>query len=530
MLALGIRYLTGYAVATDVADRERAEWPPHPARVFMALAAAYFETGEDADERSALEWLEQQGAPEIKTPEALPREVVTHYVPVNDPSLPEQVRTTAKPGTIKAGLAVLPSHRPRQPRTFPRVRPDTDLVYLLWPVASPSPDCRSALDRLCGKVVRIGHSSSLAQMWVEDSLPEPTHIPDPSGGLRLRVVSEGTLAYLRSQFNAMAIAEYAELSDRFASAMGPAKRAIKREFDARFPDGEPASRRPVVGLWQGYREINGRDDRIEPASGAFSRDLLVLALQDGPVVGLETTWQLLTALRDTILSRCDPTPEWVSGHRADGSPSQQVHLALLPLAFVGHPHADGHLLGVALAFPQGVTTRQRGAALRGLLYDADGLPKSIELRLGAVGTWYLSREQRDAPPLALQESTWNGPSCSWATVTPIVLDRHPKADYREDRPRWLQEVRAGIVESCRRQGLPEPVQVEVDKTCWHRGAPGALPGKGGFPLAPAKPGSPARQQIHAWLRFEQQVEGPLLLGAGRYRGYGLCKPWQGGSP
>ena len=43
-LSLVIEYLTGYAVATDAANREQAEWPPHPARVFMALAAAHFET------------------------------------------------------------------------------------------------------------------------------------------------------------------------------------------------------------------------------------------------------------------------------------------------------------------------------------------------------------------------------------------------------------------------------------------------------------------------------------------------------
>ena len=49
MLALGIRCLTGYAVATDVSNREQAEWPPHPARVFMALAAAYFVLADAGD-------------------------------------------------------------------------------------------------------------------------------------------------------------------------------------------------------------------------------------------------------------------------------------------------------------------------------------------------------------------------------------------------------------------------------------------------------------------------------------------------
>ncbi len=52
-LTLGWEYLTGYAVATDPSSRERAEWPPHPARVFMALAAAWFETEPPASESNA---------------------------------------------------------------------------------------------------------------------------------------------------------------------------------------------------------------------------------------------------------------------------------------------------------------------------------------------------------------------------------------------------------------------------------------------------------------------------------------------
>ena len=59
MLAMSIRYLMGWAMATDPADRTRPEWPPHPDRVFMAMAAAYFEGGNAGDEREALEWLER---------------------------------------------------------------------------------------------------------------------------------------------------------------------------------------------------------------------------------------------------------------------------------------------------------------------------------------------------------------------------------------------------------------------------------------------------------------------------------------
>ena len=57
----------------------------------------------------------------------------------------------------------------------------------------------------------------------------------------------------------------------------------------------------------------------------------------------------------------------------------------------------------------------------------------------------------------------------------------------------------------------------------HRGAPRSRPGPNGMPWLPGKSGG-ARQQVHALLQFDREVEGPVLIGAGRYRGYGLCKP------
>jgi CRISPR-associated protein Csb2 len=44
-----------------------------------------------------------------------------------------------------------------------------------------------------------------------------------------------------------------------------------------------------------------------------------------------------------------------------------------------------------------------------------------------------------------------------------------------------------------------------------------------FPRMTRKDGSQCRH-AHAILIFDQPVVGPLLLGAGRSRGYGLCRP------
>ncbi|HUY90461.1 MAG TPA: type I-U CRISPR-associated protein Csb2 [Pirellulales bacterium] len=527
MLALGIRYLTGYAIATDVSrgapGDERAEWPPHPARVFMALAAAMFEAGENGDERAVLEWLEQQGAPSMRVSDAEPRDVVTCFVPVNDSSDPIKGKKALTP------LQSVALGRDRQARTFPRVRPSDDTVFLCWRDAQLNGEQCAILDRLCEKVTRIGHSSSLVQMWVEGRPPEPNLLPADYGERPMRIASTGTLGYLAAVFNGDAIEAYAQLHGRMATAHGKAKKQLKQELAERFDGIEPMRLHPTISQWQPYH-THATVTEAETVSGVFDRELLILSKDEGPVIGLGSTWHLLTALHKTIIKQCDPAREceWLSGHKADGAPTQQPHLALLPLAFVDREHADGHIMGIALAFPKGIEPRERGRALRGLIYDDIGQPKTIDLILGSLGKWTLTRETRLSPPGTLQVRAWTEPSDTWATVTPIVLDRHPKVERAKDRQQWSLDVAEIVAESCERQGLPRPVGVDVDKTSWFRGAPRAVAGNGGgFSLMPVKQGQSQRQQVHAWLRFEHQIEGPLLLGAGRFRGYGLCRPWKG---
>lgn len=537
MLSFGIRYLTGYAVATEVSNREKAEWPPHPARIFMAMAAAMFETGEDNDERESLLWLEGQGNPSIKVSNIESRNVVIHYVPVNDTSSP--INKKGEPLTPLQSASI---GRDRRPRTLPKVRPNEDVLFLVWPDSNPSDKQRQDLKSICDKVTRIGHSSSLVQMWVEETPPVCNLIPSDYGDVRLRVASSGTLEYLESMANVKAIQKEEELKTKIAELDAEVKAikgkgskekkeviqqksdALQQELVALNPH---PPLRPTISQWQGYAWIQETSDEEGCASGVFESNILVLTLLEGPVIGLETTWRMMTALHKTILSQCDPAPEWLSGHTDDCKPSEMPHLALFPLAYVGSEHADGHLMGIGLALPKGISARERGRALQGLLYDEKGDSKEIRLKCGSLGDWTLARETRPMPPLTLQERTWVERSTIWATVTPIVLDRHPKTERSKDRAGWTAEVAAIIAESCTRQGLPEPVAIDVDKTSWHRGVPRAVAGKSaGYPLMPVKSGQNARQQVHVWIQFSKPVEGPLLLGAGRYRGYGLCRPWR----
>jgi CRISPR-associated protein Csb2 len=507
MTALGIRYLTGHSVAADVALPRVPEWPPHPGRVFMAMAATHFETRGDEREREALEWLQQAGAPAVRTGGHNPRSFVETFVPVND-KLERQ-----------SGLGL----RARQPRSFATTRPDRDCLFLIWDSEVPG-DLRSALERLCNKVTRIGHSSSLVQMWLSDdteTLDVEWRPNDTDYQHQMRVAEPGTLAYLEKAFNRQAVEQYQVLSEALRSAKSKERNKLKAEIAERFPEGPPKSTRPRLARWQGYAKVSEQRPQEDIQSGPFDPDLIILAKRDEQrVFGLETTLQLTSALRAAAMkSAGKDVPEWLSGHQPDGTPSSEPHAAFFPLPFVGAKHADGHLMGMAVAVPRELhlQSETRDAALRrtigALLFRDSGEEKIIRLRRGDVWEWELEREKREYAPFTLSATTWTGPSREWASVTPVVLHHYPKRNREGDVHRVLLEA----FESAR---LPIPVQIRVQPVSLFEGAGHAqsLPQftEGGENLC--------RYQVHIVVQFPVRVKGPVLVGRGRYRGYGLLRP------
>ena len=484
MIAIGIRYLAGWSVATDSADRNRPEWPPHPDRVFMALADAHFETGGDDAEMGALLWLEQEGPPSIHASEAKHRETVTTYVPVNDsPILNRRKGRTPSAQQARAGLQLLPENRSRQARQFPVAIPQDPTVYLAWP-SVPPPGVRRALESLCSKVIRVGHSASLVQAWVEDAPPPPNLVPaDGVAQQSLRVSGPGRLEHLQVQYR--------------------------------------NNRRPERSRWVAYAPAQPESPPQAP-HGVFQEGLLALRRVQGRRMGLESTLIISEKLRHAVVKHCpEPVPEWVSGHTSDGRPSQMPHLAFLPLPFVGSQHADGHLLGFALAVPRLVGQAEVGRCLNPVLgLEPDGSPRQVHVYHGTDFDWRLEMEGGHSPTAALQPRTWTIPTRRWATVTPIAFDRHPKGRDQEG-----QAVRM-VEEACGRIGLPRPQDVMLSQVSLHLGVPHSR----SFPGIRRKSGNARLQHLHAVVTFAEPVAGPVILGAGRYRGYGMCRPlqWEGG--
>ncbi len=562
-LTINVEFITGRCVAAIVADRDEPEWPPHPGRLFMAMAAAYFEAFEvekdvDTSTIAALEWFESLPPPEIHASEALPRSTVKYYVPIND-------KLTVNTSVLQStpGLA-----RSKQERSYPTAIPIDPLVQFVWHDMSEVEQHFDALSRICAQVIRLGHSSSLVRVWAERNQFEHTSESllrvqwNPSSRaskVHVRIAGEGELERLRIACNADQIEQFVDLKLEVESLKGKAQKEAKAAFEEIFgvpykghlraPEPTP----PTLGLWQGYRRSSESDETDVVVEGEhFDSELLILAKSanhDMRSLGIQDALALTTRLRAAAMSRCpeNPTPAWLGGHDpVSGQPTSAPHVAFLALPWVGNPHSDGHIMGLALAIPRStfVAPEIRGQMLGPLLFTPDGDPREVELKLGNLGEWHVILEDRPEPPQSLKTSTWVGPSRTWASVTPVVLDRFPKATVGDDRRAWEAEVRQTVAESCMRAGLPKPIEIDIDTTSWHNGAPraygktrvlrGANRADGnergiaslgdGFPNMPARGGKPSRPQIHVFLRFEDCVLGPVLVGAGRFIGYGMCKP------
>lgn len=505
MLTLGIRYLNGFVTASMPDSYDDPEWPPHPARVFMALAAVHFATGADPNERAALQWLEALPPPTLRVPRAFGRKAVTHYVPINDPILDEQSkgsrRKIASRELSDTPMQSIPQlTRRRKPRTFARVWLEGDATaYLIWPGSIPDEPIRRALETLCQKVTRVGHSTSLVQAFLLDD-PVATGIdwvPANDGEAKqyIRVTTRGLL-------------------ERLEALHGTAEEENHRN-----------RRRPQISRYQAYttrRPVNTAQATpgtvfgpplvfsITPREGYFQR----LELRAAPLV--ISRWRAALLSKSNDLS--GEVRALVSGHESDGSPLTRPHLALVPLPFVGHPQATGHLLGLAALIPRDVDPELRRSILRLLGSVSD-------LRLGPLGRWELSYDFSDRPPRSLQPETWTAyPSGerTWGSVTPVTFDRHPKARHTNTEA-YRSECHELIAAACREVGLPTPREVILQPNPPHLGAVW----QNEFPLLRRKDGSIRRHQ-HIILKFDTPVCGPIVLGAGRYRGYGWFRPLPSG--
>lgn len=433
--------LNGRWSISSATRRDRAEWPPSADTLFSALVASAASLGNA--QHPALYWLEQQGNPVIEAAEEPPMVHGTiSYVPVGD-------ITQFDRGSRKA----------RWHNSVGEAAP----VSWSWEIAST--DHVESLEQIAREVPYIGSSRGpvMVSICVTETPITPSALVPRDGGVhRIRGIYRGRLDDLEAAFQ--------------------------------------AGQRPRPCQAVGY----SRADEVEIISPWGQ--LIPLRRETGPTLTLAHTIPLAEAIRRAITRHLpDGAAPALTGHTDDKGILRGEHLAIVPMPFVGHEHADGRLLGAGLMLPRTLSDADYGALIQAL---GAWLQDGGHVDMGAL-EWKMAVAADDHRG-SLKEDRFAGQSVTWSSVTPVAFDRHPR------RTLTAQDVVAAM---CADVGLPEPESVETSPASSIQGAEASRRHYlGGRSYLRDKP------ITHVRITWKRPIPGPVLLGRGRYFGLGLMLP------
>jgi CRISPR-associated protein Csb2 len=472
-LVVTIQLLSATYDAAQVDDREQAEWPPHPARLFCGLVAA----ARGPAERAALKWLEHQPPPVVHAA-ARPRES-RHQAYVVKNTVVREGKSQTHPG------------RTNNLRARTRAHPASPTVRMIWP-AEPDPLAVAALDAMARRIPYLGRSTGIALVSASAGSDDNLAAAPPGDTDTLAVFEPCDLLHADTSLR-VPYAGYLE--------------ALDAQYDA----GRPAWE---VRRYRGYRQVPEPPASL-PSAATTPHPVVAATPSVYPDVvafrfsgvrpDARLTVRFTNALRRATLAAAGTkAPAALHGHGADGRP----HVAFLALPDVGSEHADGHLLGLAIAVPELPEHERRVVlhAVLGLRHDTQHGLASLDVPdIGLVELLYQPGLVR---PWGGSPDRWRQGSRRWVSATPVVLDRYPK------RP---ADIEHELLAGARTVGLPEPIDLQISADPLLTGAARLRP----IDLPRHTKG---RLYRHVALTFDRVVHGPVLLGAGRYLGIGLLAP------
>ena len=353
-----------------------------------------------------------------------------------------------------------------------RVASGNAQVVYRWETETPDEDTLISLRRRAARVGYLGASDSPVRIRVSTAMPydfpSDVFVPDSTGDVRIRVARPGDVLLLDRMFDAW--------RERGASVS-------RSQF-------------PALLHWATYRSPGGHD--------RTDRGEVVAWLRLRPAVSGRRISALTTLFKDAVLSRHqrmhgDP-PAVLHGHGFMRSGYDLARYMALPDA--GYPRSRGRIHGLALWLPPESDRVQRRNAQDAAVAIDSLVGRDIEVSVEP-------HEDEEDRPWAANPRRWRGPSRIWVTALPAIHERRGVPGLSE-AARW-----------CRHAGLPEPVAFRSSRTPL---IPGAVD------LAPVeinRPGRPALPYSHVELRFAEPIAGPVVVGAGRQRGFGLCVPTDG---
>jgi CRISPR-associated protein Csb2 len=440
-----------------------AEWPPSWMRLFSALVSVADEGPDD----ELLRALERSDPPEIYATAALRPGARSAFVPTNSTGPTKHTTLIARTNSERGWARAIPRSRE---------------VWYRFPALDLRPEERDRLRELCHRIPYFGRSTSPVLVELVDD--------EPPSADRLLPATAVT--------DRRAFAYAATVRCPFPGSLD-ALRAAHRAKYLEGGSGDPWE----IGVGVDYGVERSVEIPEEVIAGPY-RTMVVLSLEGRRLDGRHAA-RVTYAFRQALLARADRHIPTLHGHH-DGD---VVQCAVLALPFVDADHADGHLLGVAVAIPE--------LPVDDLAVVDGALPRPgevLDVTSGPLGLLHFRRiAALDASRSSwgLQPQRWIGPARSWITALPMVFDRFLKRDSDIEA-----EVRRAVINS----HLPKPRAMWVSRRPLLRGAPDLAP----TDTIRRQTDTAIKPYRHVALRFRHPVDGPVVVGSMRHYGLGLCAP------
>jgi CRISPR-associated protein Csb2 len=489
-------------------DSGEPEWPPSPLRLFQALVAA---SAARWNERvmldyaaPALGWLERQPQPIIVAPLGTPSaNPYLLYVPNNTADLLVPA--------WKSGDVTRATKREQKP-----VRPTHllgDTLHYLYPLPPEGCPHLEVLKAAARSITHLGWGIDMvaadADVISEEQaakLPGHRWRPVPSGGVPLRVPKAGTLADLMRKHAAF----LGRLSaDGFRPVPPLSCFDVVPYFSPTAGDAMPA--RPVAAF-EIHRTIE--DQEMEPGRSKFRPFHHVRRV--ATVAGMVR--HATAEVAERIGWSKERIDTCILGHdeTKDRQATSDDRLQFLPLPSITPVGVSG-IRRVLVVGPPGFDLAPLRRQLNGEeLIDLD-TKKPVAMLSG------VARTDKVVMP-------YLGESETWSTVTPVILPGYDDPDGlrkklkqrvdAEQQKHLLERLNARILsliwKAFRQAGWTDDAlvgaSVEYRTVGWFRGLDLAK----AYDLPPLK-----YPRYHLRVRFPRKVRGPITIGAGRYRGFGL---------
>jgi CRISPR-associated protein Csb2 len=467
------------------------EWPPSPFRLFCALVAGVARRGElEGGGGKALEWLQTLEPPVIIAPKSMKGQPILRYVPNNDgdKKFDRQGRLTAKP-TIPTLMRLQPNEKPevhylwnivgKVDVPLEKIRDAArSLTTLGWGVDMAFADAKTVIEADVQSLLGIRWYPKLGVWRDEGMLRVPVVGPD---------LQECTLCDLKHCHQATI--------DRIEHGKPLHTVGKPQVFEQIF---YASVERQIGRPYRVFEFRNTDGSRFSYPHGklihiaGMVRHLAIEAMKKSPPQGVAEDW----------------VRTYVAGHAA-GNVSGHHQVSYLPLPSIGTEHTDPGIRRVMIMAPIG----------------DDHLLDYIARRIGGMALEPLGDEfGGQEPPMLVPVKhdsiarLYAGSAKVWHSFTPVILPGHD--DHNLDKRHSL------IEKALRQAGIDQACEFEASAFSRFRKSYSAHKyGRDKRPQGYIRPDYLLSQTaVHLTLRFQEEVPGPIVLGAGRHVGLGLFAP------